>query len=58
MSPSHDQDADCHFAASFVAAIINFPLWRASAIAQSGINISLIIIVLIIYTNQLHKDLN
>jgi len=42
MSPSHDQDADCHFAASFVAAIINFPLWRASAIAQSGINISLL----------------
>lgn len=27
---------DCHFAASGVAAIINFPLWRASAIAQSG----------------------
>lgn len=29
-------DADCHFAASTIAAIINFPLWRASAIAQSG----------------------
>ena len=27
---------DCHFLASFVAAIINFPLWRASARAQSG----------------------
>jgi hypothetical protein len=37
MSPNAaDKDADCHFAASFVAAIINFPLWRASAIAQSG----------------------
>lgn len=37
MSPTnHDKDADCHFAASFVAAVINFPLWRASAIAQSG----------------------
>lgn len=33
---SHSADADCHFAASTVAAIINFPLWRASAIAQSG----------------------
>jgi len=32
----HDQDADCHFAASGIAAIVNFPLWRASAIAQSG----------------------
>lgn len=29
-------DADCHFAASTIAAIVNFPLWRASAIAQSG----------------------
>jgi len=27
---------DCHFAASGIAAIVNFPLWRASAIAQSG----------------------
>lgn len=25
-----------HFAASFFAAVVNFPLWRASAIAQSG----------------------
>jgi hypothetical protein len=33
---SHSADADCHFAASTVAAVINFPLWRASAIAQSG----------------------
>eukprot|EP01041_Mallomonas_annulata_P006206 gene6206-12575_t len=32
----HDSDADCHFAASTMAAIVNFPLWRASAIAQSG----------------------
>lgn len=31
-----DSDADCHFAASTIAAVINFPLWRASAIAQSG----------------------
>lgn len=29
-------DADCHIAAAAVAALINFPLWRASAIAQSG----------------------
>eukprot|EP01035_Chromulina_nebulosa_P020287 gene20287-26335_t len=39
MSPSGnhlDNDADCHFAASTIAAVINFPLWRASAIAQSG----------------------
>jgi hypothetical protein len=33
---SHEADAVCHFAASTIAAIINFPLWRASAIAQSG----------------------
>lgn len=32
----HDEDADCHFAASGIAAIVNFPLWRASTIAQSG----------------------
>ena len=25
-----------HLAASFIAAIVNFPLWKASAIAQSG----------------------
>lgn len=37
MSPnSQDHDADCHFLASGIAAIVNFPLWRASAIAQSG----------------------
>lgn len=36
MSAKDDHDADCHFAASGIAAIINFPLWRASAIAQSG----------------------
>ncbi len=27
---------ECHFAASGVAAMINFPLWRAAAIGQSG----------------------
>lgn len=31
-----DDDADCHFTASGIAAIVNFPLWRASTIAQSG----------------------
>lgn len=31
-----DQHALCHFSASGMAAIINFPLWRAAAIAQSG----------------------
>lgn len=36
---SHNQDADCHFAASGIAAIVNFPLWRASTIAQSGFKI-------------------
>ena len=38
MSPTttHNDDFDCHLAASGVAAIVNFPLWRASAIAQSG----------------------
>lgn len=35
-SASHGGHADCHFAASGIAAIANFPLWRASAIAQSG----------------------
>lgn len=29
-------EAARHFAASLMAAIVNFPLWRASAIAQSG----------------------
>jgi len=33
--PSNDE-AVYHIAASGIAAIINFPLWRASAIAQSG----------------------
>ena len=32
----HEADFRCHFTASTIAAIINFPLWRASAIAQSG----------------------
>ena len=36
MSPKGEDDADCHFAASGIAALINFPLWRASTIAQSG----------------------
>mgnify|MGYP003386329498 CR=1 FL=1 len=36
---SHNKDADCHFGASGIAAIINFPLWRASTIAQSGFKI-------------------
>ena len=31
-----DQHALCHFSASGMAAIVNFPLWRAAAIAQSG----------------------
>ena len=35
-SKKHGPDGDCHFFASFIAAIVNFPLWRASAIAQSG----------------------
>ena len=35
-SSGHGNDADCHFAASGLAAVANFPLWRASAIAQSG----------------------
>jgi hypothetical protein len=35
MSPQGD-DPECHFLASGLAAIFNFPLWRASAIAQSG----------------------
>ena len=37
MSPkSKDKDPECHFLAAGLAAIFNFPLWRASAIAQSG----------------------
>jgi xanthine/uracil permease len=32
----HEADAGCHFLASTIAAVVNFPLWRASAIAQSG----------------------
>ena len=38
MAPSKD-DPECHFVASFTAAIINFPLWRAAAIGQSGFKI-------------------
>lgn len=30
------EDADCHFLASACAAIMNFPLWKVSAIKQSG----------------------
>jgi hypothetical protein len=32
-------DPDCHIAAAGIAALINFPLWRASAIAQSGFKV-------------------
>ena len=28
--------AACHFSASLIAAVVNFPLWRAAAIGQSG----------------------
>lgn len=31
----------CHFAASAIAAVVNFPLWKASAIGQSGFDKSL-----------------
>ena len=27
---------ECHFLASGAAAVVNFPLWKASAIGQSG----------------------
>lgn len=37
MAPT--KDPECHFAAAAVAAIFNFPLWRASAIAQSGFKV-------------------
>lgn len=37
--PKHDHDADCHFLASGIASIVNFPLWRASAISQSGFKV-------------------
>jgi hypothetical protein len=36
MSPAPGGDAVISFTASGIAAIINFPLWRASAIAQAG----------------------
>jgi len=39
MGGGSKQDADCHFAASFIAAIVNFPLWRAAAIGQSGFKV-------------------
>jgi hypothetical protein len=42
MSPTqhnHDPDADCHFAAAGIAAVLNFPLWRGAAIHQSGFTI-------------------
>ena len=38
-SGGDDGEAARHFAASFFAAIVNFPLWRASAIAQSGFSL-------------------
>ena len=34
MSPQNDPE--CYFIASALAAVVNFPLWKASAIAQSG----------------------
>ena len=34
MSPKDHPDA--YFAASAAAAVVNFPLWKASAIAQAG----------------------
>eukprot|EP00299_Pterocystis_sp_00344_P013903 c6858_g1_i1.p1 GENE.c6858_g1_i1~~c6858_g1_i1.p1 ORF type:complete len:288 (+),score=29.78 c6858_g1_i1:26-889(+) len=37
MAPA--QDPDCHILASAVSALVSFPLWRASAIAQSGFQI-------------------
>lgn len=37
MAPT--KDPECHFAAAAVAAVFNFPLWRASAIAQSGFQV-------------------
>ena len=36
MVSASSKDPDLHFFASFVAAIANFPLWRASARAQAG----------------------
>lgn len=36
MAPGSNDQAMCHFTASGIAAIVNFPLWRASAIAQAG----------------------
>lgn len=36
MAGGKSSHPECHFAASGVAAIINFPLWRAAAIGQSG----------------------
>lgn len=32
---------ECHFLASAMAAVVNFPLWKASAIGQSGFDKSL-----------------
>jgi hypothetical protein len=32
-------DPELHFIASFIAAIVNFPLWRAAAIGQSGFKV-------------------
>ncbi|CAM9118212.1 unnamed protein product [Chrysoparadoxa australica] len=36
MGGQKSQHPGCHFAASGMAACINFPLWKASAIGQSG----------------------
>lgn len=37
---SDEASAFCHFGASTIAAVINFPLWRAAAIQQSGFKLS------------------
>mmetsp|Transcript_18644 Transcript_18644/g.34827 ORF Transcript_18644/g.34827 Transcript_18644/m.34827 type:complete len:266 (-) Transcript_18644:13-810(-) len=37
-SPRND-DADCHAAGAFVAAVINFPLWRASTLLLHGLKV-------------------
>jgi hypothetical protein len=38
-SKRKEDEALCHLGASGIAACINFPLWRASAVAQSGFHI-------------------
>lgn len=36
---SQNDDADCHAAGAFAAAVVNFPLWRAGTLLLYGVQV-------------------